>query len=862
MAKTIATVNVATDTFQVLIAQVNSVIDVISAEAVTANNNANGALTTGNAYVNGTMSAVTFAANTIRGGNVQSSQSLRVSSNLDITGDSVTVGNSTINVVANSTTLKISNSSAAISITNPSAAEIVAGNFALLSNGNWSRVLTSPNSEFHIAANVYFTQNVQFNTNTTTTFNSNVIFANTVTANNIDLTTANIGGSVISGNSTHIYLNSELTVNGTIYYENFSVNNYTLYTNSTGVDIPDKLWVNDLSVGPNTTALPDIRVVISDGDVQMHSSDSNTGAAVYFSTSEGTRGLVGFTAADRDAFMIYGPNSAYTGIEIAAKYTQNAWTLYAAALQRLQVNTSGISVTGNLIVSASSNVTGPATFSNSITVNSTALVHGRLYADEGITINSQSPTHTAHKFAIVDGEAYIAASNASYHSRMIFARENTGATSWIGIHGTNPDALQIHGPTASNSELAAIYETSVWRFLTAGIERLRIGATGNVGIGITNPTSKLHVSGTTTLAGNTNISGILTAGDSSFGSVISGNTTIDGVLSTSGAATLASASISGTLNVDGNTSLLTTTINNILNVGINDTTQGAINIYGGSEIGPALSLYQPADSDGTIERTYIAADAGYVMIQHQLTAGGEVDGFRMYGGGNVQLARTNGEVEIGSANNVRGMLEIAGSAVLGGALRWHQSTDDNANNAYIQATADQGGLIFNRADGNNILQLYEDRTICLAGYASNPGVLTVDNDGDLVQNDFATAPEYRQNAGNGVLTTPIVWDAMAEVTLSDDVSIAWDMDTGIDFVVTLAGNRTLANPTNVTVGKKGRLRVVQDATGSRTLSFGTNYEFAGGSAVTLSSGANDQDVLYYDCISATRILISAIQDIF
>ena len=55
------------------------------------------------------------------------------------------------------------------------------------------------------------------------------------------------------------------------------------------------------------------------------------------------------------------------------------------------------------------------------------------------------------------------------------------------------------------------------------------------------------------------------------------------------------------------------------------------------------------------------------------------------------------------------------------------------------------------------------------------------------------------------------------VALSDASSIAFDMDDGVHASVTLGGNRTLANPTNVTVGQSGVIYVKQDSTGSRTL---------------------------------------------
>jgi len=46
---------------------------------------------------------------------------------------------------------------------------------------------------------------------------------------------------------------------------------------------------------------------------------------------------------------------------------------------------------------------------------------------------------------------------------------------------------------------------------------------------------------------------------------------------------------------------------------------------------------------------------------------------------------------------------------------------------------------------------------------------------------------------------------------------------------------------------------VQDATGSRTLSFGTYYDFAGGTAPTLSSGAAAVDRIDYIVRTATSI---------
>lgn len=126
---------------------------------------------------------------------------------------------------------------------------------------------------------------------------------------------------------------------------------------------------------------------------------------------------------------------------------------------------------------------------------------------------------------------------------------------------------------------------------------------------------------------------------------------------------------------------------------------------------------------------------------------------------------------------------------------------------------------------------------------------------------IASVANYRAKTTGKVIDTDGAWGGMAEVTLTDAATVALDLSTGFDFTVTLGGNRTLGNATNVQVGQRGRIRVVQDGTGSRTLSFSSNYEFAGGSAPTLTTTASAQDILYYDCISATRILVLNVLDI-
>jgi len=89
-------------------------------------------------------------------------------------------------------------------------------------------------------------------------------------------------------------------------------------------------------------------------------------------------------------------------------------------------------------------------------------------------------------------------------------------------------------------------------------------------------------------------------------------------------------------------------------------------------------------------------------------------------------------------------------------------------------------------------------------------------------------------------------NAAAEiVTLADGATITPDFTTSNNFEVTLAGNRTLNNPTGVTTGQSGVIFVKQDGTGSRTLGVQTHWQFAGGTAPTFTTTANAVDVIGY-----------------
>jgi len=90
-------------------------------------------------------------------------------------------------------------------------------------------------------------------------------------------------------------------------------------------------------------------------------------------------------------------------------------------------------------------------------------------------------------------------------------------------------------------------------------------------------------------------------------------------------------------------------------------------------------------------------------------------------------------------------------------------------------------------------------------------------------------------------------------TLTDGATITPDFATANNFTVTLAGNRTIANPTNLTAGQSGSIFIVQDGTGSRTAAWGSYWDFAAATAPTLTTTAAGVDRVDYVVRSATSI---------
>ena len=113
-----------------------------------------------------------------------------------------------------------------------------------------------------------------------------------------------------------------------------------------------------------------------------------------------------------------------------------------------------------------------------------------------------------------------------------------------------------------------------------------------------------------------------------------------------------------------------------------------------------------------------------------------------------------------------------------------------------------------------------------------------------------------KGVGDALLGTAQNWTAgqRGEITaLTSAASVTIDMADSNHFSCTMAHNITFANPSNLTAGQTGSIFLTQDGTGSRTASWGSYWDWAAGTAPTLTTTAAAVDRIDYVVRSATSI---------
>lgn len=114
-------------------------------------------------------------------------------------------------------------------------------------------------------------------------------------------------------------------------------------------------------------------------------------------------------------------------------------------------------------------------------------------------------------------------------------------------------------------------------------------------------------------------------------------------------------------------------------------------------------------------------------------------------------------------------------------------------------------------------------------------------------NEASSSEMWTGTSSTKVVTPKKIIDAATPQVLTDGATVTPDFNAGFNFEWTIGGNRTLANPSDAKSGQSGTIKIVQDATGSRVITYGNNWRFPGGSASggVLSTAANAIDLIAY-----------------
>ena len=192
------------------------------------------------------------------------------------------------------------------------------------------------------------------------------------------------------------------------------------------------------------------------------------------------------------------------------------------------------------------------------------------------------------------------------------------------------------------------------------------------------------------------------------------------------------------------------------------------------------------------------------------------------------------------------------------------TADGTAELAGTTVTLDSGADIVLDAAGNNVTFKSGGTSILDFSNSSSDAVVTAsvqDKDiifkGDDGGSAVTSLTMDMSAAGKSIFGAAAV--GKTDTDTSNSGSITLDFDTNQNFVLTATGNVTLANPSTESVGQSGIIVLIQDGTGSRTLSTGSNFEWPAGTAGTISTAANAIDIIPYFVDAADSILLGAPQ---
>lgn len=535
MAIPISNVNSTTDTFLDWLDKTNQVLDNLSTKIITTEANTSGGVTTGNAYVNGTVSAnVVAVIDTLRGGSVASPNTLTIASNtrfinatanIFVLTSNVTTSSLTANIVdinVNSTNTNINGGTLAISANTIISAPVTfsgvvnavsntsVGSNALFVDTTNRRVIVygtdssntanrlEVNGNTFIAANLYVQDRIEANVIAVDTFSvtGNIAFSGTSDGDFRPASNAfalgNTSNRWILYSSSGSFAN-DVNVSGNTVTSNLLVGSNVLVNSSA------------LFVGNNT-----VNTVITAGVASFTGNVSigNTLVNTFISASEIT------TAANiATSGILSSGDGSFTGnVSVTNAFTANTITAQGSG------SVGGTFAAGNTTISGFVNATSTLSVGANVQANTSALFVGNSSVNAVIVSNQ------------------LKIGNSSVNTSINPSIINVGVNTSI-----NASSFKV-GNTISNAVLTEtslrIGSSSVNTVITSSL----ISGSPNTVFNVTN-TSSLNVSGATTIGTSLAVGSNVNLNTSS---VVVGNSSVNSVV------TATNISTTGTISGNGN----------------------------------------------------------------------------------------------------------------------------------------------------------------------------------------------------------------------------------------------------------------------------------------------------------------------
>lgn len=208
-------------------------------------------------------------------------------------------------------------------------------------------------------------------------------------------------------------------------------------------------------------------------------------------------------------------------------------------------------------------------------------------------------------------------------------------------------------------------------------------------------------------------------------------------------------------------------------------------------------------------------------------------------------------ISAGAVNFNVASLPISSSTVFGLVKTGAGVTNTDGTISVPTATASVFGLV---KTGNGITNTAGTISVADAGIAVKGVASFSSNDFVISGGDVSVSQTV---ARTDIQNTWTKAQAYTIVPLTYAATITPNFSLSNVFSLTATGNFTLANPTNVTPGTTYLIIITQDATGGRTITWGSNFKFGLGSIKTLSTGANKRDIISVVAVSATELFVTS-----